>query len=104
MQGFCFVSPLGRSLLGVRPSDPERVARALGRRIAELRTDHGWTQDLFAERLGVSVQYLRRIELARTNLTVPKLVGLANALRVRVAELFESPRSLDVRRGRPRRR
>lgn len=88
----------------MRPAQPERVARALGRRIAELRADHGWTQDSFAERLGVSVQYLRRIELARTNLTVPKLVELANALRVRVAELFEAPRSMDVRRGRPQKR
>ena len=57
----------------------------------------------FAERLGVSVQYLRRLELARTNLTIPKIVELANALRVRVPELFEPPRTMEVRRGRPKR-
>jgi transcriptional regulator with XRE-family HTH domain len=92
----------GRPWLPVRPSNPQEVARRLGRRIAELRADHGWTQEDFAESLGVSVQYLRRIELAKTNLTIPRVVELANALHVRVPVLFESPRSMAVKRGRPK--
>jgi transcriptional regulator with XRE-family HTH domain len=77
------------------------VERAVGRRVAELRSARGWTQERFAEKLAVSVQYLRRIELGQTHVTVPKLVELANMLRVVPAALFEKPRSLAVRRGRP---
>lgn len=69
--------------------------------MAELRTERGWTQEDFAEKLSVSVQYLRRIELAQTHMTVPKLVELANALRVAPAALFAKPRSMAVHRGRP---
>jgi transcriptional regulator with XRE-family HTH domain len=78
-----------------------RGERAVGRRVAELRGDRGWTQETFAERLGVSVQYLRRIELGKTHITVPKLVEFANALRVAPAALFAKPRSMTVQRGRP---
>jgi transcriptional regulator with XRE-family HTH domain len=87
----------------VRASDPARVEQAIGRRIAELRAGLGWTQEQFAERLGVSVQYIRRIELAHTHVTVPKLVALANALRVAPGALFQKPASMVVRRGRPAR-
>lgn len=85
----------------MRPVSPAQVERALGRRVAELRNARGWTQERFAERLAVSVQYLRRIELGQTHVTVPKLVELANALRVLPADLFRKPRSMLVRRGRP---
>lgn len=70
--------------------------------MAEIRRERGWTQQDLAERLNVSVQYLRRIELAQTNLTVPRLVEVANALGVRVPALFETPASLTVKRGRPK--
>ena len=85
----------------MRPSNPAHVERAVGRRVAELRTERGWTQEALAERLGVSIQYLRRIELGQTHVTVPKLVELANTLRVAPGALFDKPRSLAVRRGRP---
>lgn len=85
----------------MRAADPKRVARAVGRRIAELRTERGWTQETFAEALGVSIQYLRRIELAQTNVTLAQLVRLANALHVAPKALFEPPASLIVQRGRP---
>jgi transcriptional regulator with XRE-family HTH domain len=85
----------------VRPASPAQVERVVGRRVAELRGQRGWTQERFAEKLGVSVQYLRRIELAQTHVTVPKLVELANALRVIPAALLERPQSMVVRRGRP---
>jgi transcriptional regulator with XRE-family HTH domain len=87
----------------VRASNPAQVERAVGRRVAELRSERGWTQEAFAGKLGVSVQYLRRIELGQTHITVPKLVELANALRVQPAALFDKPRSLVVKRGRPKR-
>jgi transcriptional regulator with XRE-family HTH domain len=84
----------------VRPVNPAQVQRVVGRRVAELWVLRGMTQERFAESLVVSVQYLRRIELAQTHVTIPKLVELANALRVPPAALLEKPQSMQVRRGR----
>jgi transcriptional regulator with XRE-family HTH domain len=83
---------------------PSDVLRSVGRRIAELRRDHGLTQEQLGARLQVSEQYLRRIELGSQNVTLRTLANVANALRVDVAALFEAPRpgSRAVRQGRPR--
>jgi transcriptional regulator with XRE-family HTH domain len=83
---------------------PSDVLRSVGRRIAELRRDHGLTQEQLGARLQVSEQYLRRIELGVQNVTLRTLANVANALRVDVGALFEAPRpaSRAVRKGRPR--
>ncbi len=78
--------------------DPDLVLRSVGRRVAELRSG---TQEELAERLGVSIKYLQRIEAGRPNLTIRSLVRIANALEVPVAELFDRPESLESRTGRP---
>lgn len=85
--------------------DPEKLVRQIGRRVAELRRTTGLTQAQLAEQIGVSVQYISRVELG-TNLTIHTLVKLANALRVQPTELFATPSSdaLRVNRGRPRKR
>lgn len=76
----------------------------VGRRIAELRRELAWTQEQFAERLGVLTQYVQRVERGRENLTVQSLVKVANALGVTVAALFEPAAYQGKRRpGRPRR-
>ncbi len=85
----------------MRPADPQRVALAVARRIAELRVERGITQEAFAEKLSTSVQYLRRVEYAQTNLTVVQMVRIANALGVAAVALFVKPKSTVVRRGRP---
>ncbi len=56
--------------------DPDLVLRSVGRRVAELRSG---TQEELAERLGVSIKYLQRIEAGRPNLTIRSLVRIANA-------------------------
>ena len=63
----------------------------------------GLTQDEFAEKLGVSLKYLQRIERGE-NLTIRSLVKLTNGLGVSVLELFVPPRSMQRLRGRPRTR
>ena len=84
----------------MRRSDPNRVLRDLGRRVAELRRERGMTQDRFAEHWNVSVGYVRRVE-AGTNLSVVSLLTLADLLGVRVQDLFEPPKSRRIVRGRP---
>src|SRR6185312_6046283 len=81
--------------------DPARVTKDVGHRIAELRRGRGWTQEDLAERLRLPLKNLQRIERGLQNLTIKSLVRFASALGVKTAELFEAPKSREVRRGRP---
>ncbi len=81
--------------------DDEDVLDRVGHRVAELRAARGWTQEVFAERLGLSVQYVRTIENGSENLTLRTLAKLARQLAVRPAVLLHSPTTPPRRRGRP---
>jgi transcriptional regulator with XRE-family HTH domain len=85
------------------PSDnPERLIRSVGRRIAELRRAKGWTQAELAERLGVSIKWVSRVENGE-NLTLATLAKIGRVFGVRAAELLERPVSeRRAKRGRPR--
>lgn len=72
----------------------------VGRRVAELRAAHGWTQQEAAERLRMPVKNLQRIE-GGMNLTLKTLVRLARGLGVRARDLLDEPASRDRRPGRP---
>jgi transcriptional regulator with XRE-family HTH domain len=87
----------------VRAIDADRALKDVGRPVAELRRERGWTQEQLAERLGLQTNNLQRIELGMQNLTVRSLARLANGLGVKLPSLFETPRSHVVRPGRPRR-
>jgi transcriptional regulator with XRE-family HTH domain len=68
------------------------VARAvirLGKRIRELRQEGKLTQEGAAEAAKLDGKHWQDIEGARTNPTVATLVGVARALKVSLAELFE---------------
>lgn len=82
------------------------MARKIGRKIAELRKTAGLTQADLAERLGVSIERVSRIE-REGNLTVHTIVTVANALGVTAAELWAEPAVAAPKegtrpRGRPR--
>jgi len=85
----------------MRREDPEQLLRDIGRRIAELRRECGWTQEQLAERLGINRRYLARLERGGQNLTVHRLAWLAAHLGCRVADLFVEPVDRHVRIGRP---
>lgn len=80
---------------------PERIIAGVGARIAELRRQKGWTQQDLADRLRMEPQSVQRIERG-TNLTIRSLVALARTLGVPTAALFEAPKGLERRPGRPR--
>lgn len=73
--------------------DPEELVLIVGRRVAELRRQRGWTQEALAEKAQVSGRYIQLIEAGRENLTIMTLAKLGNALRIPVRDLFERPRS-----------
>lgn len=61
----------------------------LGERVRTLRTERGLTQARLAEIAQLDDKHLQVIEHGGTNLTVSSLLGLATALDVTLAELFE---------------
>lgn len=89
-----------------RPADPEKVAKQIGRRIAELRRANGLTQGQVAERLGVTTPWVSRVERLGENLMVHTVVRIANAIGVEPKELWDKPGPgvPAVRRGRPPKR
>jgi transcriptional regulator with XRE-family HTH domain len=80
---------------------PDLVMRDVGRRIAEVRRSRHWTQEEAAERLGMPLKNLQRIERGLQNLTIRTLVRVASTFGVRTADLFTPPVSREVRKGRP---
>ncbi|NVK65692.1 MAG: helix-turn-helix transcriptional regulator [Flavobacteriales bacterium] len=61
--------------------------KKLGKRIAEERKKHGWTQEKFAELSGIERSSLARIESGGVNSTINKLRQIAKALDIEIGEL-----------------
>jgi len=64
----------------------------LGLRIKQLRAALGVTQEELADRSGMFRTYMSRIESGVANPTVTMLYAVADALEVRVQELFDDPK------------
>lgn len=62
--------------------------KLMGKRIAANRKKKNITQEAFSEQLGISVQYLSRIECGRANPTLKNLVKIANGLECSLDELL----------------
>ena len=69
--------------------DPDRVVTELGKRVAQLRAEKGLSQSGLAELLGSTPQWVSQLERGTRSPTVHTLCKLANALGVRLADLFE---------------
>jgi transcriptional regulator with XRE-family HTH domain len=89
----------------VRALDPDRLARRVGARIAELRRAAGLTQQALADRMGVSLRRVQRLEGDALDLRLSTLAQLAQHLGAPVEELLRPPEETRPRRpGRPRAR
>lgn len=85
----------------MRRINPDRLIRYVGKRIGELRRIAGWTQQKVADRVGVTLRYVQRVEAGEENLTLESLARFANTLRVPLEELFVAPEPRKRRPGRP---
>lgn len=60
--------------------DPLDENIAMGKRIAQLREDNGMTQKQLADRAGLSVTFLSEVENGKRNISMGKLVSIAEEL------------------------
>jgi transcriptional regulator with XRE-family HTH domain len=61
----------------------------MGRRLKRLRDAKGLSQEMLAKKVGVSREYVNRLEAGRHDPTVGMLQRLAKALGVPVTELLK---------------
>ena len=71
----------------MRKPDPRVL---FGRRVRELRTDRGFSQEQLAELSNLHRNYIGGVERGERNIGLINIVELAHALRVKPAVLMES--------------
>jgi transcriptional regulator with XRE-family HTH domain len=67
----------------------EIVAKAVGKRIRELRKKKGWSQERLADESEMHRSYMWGVEQGRRNPSLRHLTRIADALEVAVADLFD---------------
>jgi transcriptional regulator with XRE-family HTH domain len=84
--------------------DSDELSRNIGSKISELRKQKSLTQQGLATLVQATVQWISRVERGQENLTLGTLAKVANALGVKVVDLFGAPKlsPRSVKRGRPR--
>lgn len=89
------VTTLGRSIWQLGKAQHERVtkrvdavAKALGRRIRQLRHGKGWSQEHLANEAGMHRTYMWGIERGVRNPSIRHLTQIADALGVPISALF----------------
>lgn len=65
------------------------LLKRFGRRIRDLRTRLGISQEELAFRAGFHRTYVGMIERGERNITLSNMMKLANALKIRLNDLFE---------------
>ena len=69
--------------------DERIIYKSLGKRIKTLREIHGLTQEKLAERTGLSLDFIGKIEVNINEPGLKSLIKIANALDVHIKELFD---------------
>ena len=64
------------------------VEQIIGARIQQLRKEKGYTQQTFAEMVGLSTNYLSDIERGKSSARLDKLVAIINALDCSADDVF----------------
>jgi len=74
----------------------------VGRRIAELRAERGFTQEALSEKLRVTPRWIQSAEAGAENLTLTTLLRFSNALKAPLDAFFVPPTTPKPGPGRPR--
>ena len=67
---------------------PNLLLKALGRRIRELRTEQGYSQEAFADKCRVHRTFMGTIERGESNLSFQNILKVATNLGVSLSALF----------------
>lgn len=68
----------------------------MGHKIRELRKAKGFSQEGFADEVGLDRTYMGGIERGERNIAAINIIRIAKALKVEVGELFPAIRALNV--------
>ena len=89
------MTTLRRSIWSIGPAQHygvakrfEASAKALGKRVRQLRQDRGWSQERLAEEASMHRTYMWGIERGVRNPSLRHLTNIAEALGVTLAALF----------------
>lgn len=63
--------------------------RRLALRLRELRAQHGWSQEMLADVVGLHRTYVGSVERAERNVSLDNIELLARALGKDIAEMFD---------------
>lgn len=66
----------------------ENVRMRFGRRLRNLRKQHGWTQVQLAERLGLDRSYLADVERGKRNISIVNLEIIARGFGLSLSRLL----------------
>ena len=64
------------------------IQKRLGKRIRDLRAKRGWSQEEFADVMGLHRTYVGAVERGEKNLTIQSLHTIATTLNTSIAALF----------------
>jgi transcriptional regulator with XRE-family HTH domain len=73
----------------VNETPNNRLLKALGQRIRELRTERGYSQESFADKCGVHRTFMGTVERGESNLSFQNIARVAATLDVTLSNLFE---------------
>jgi XRE family transcriptional regulator, regulator of sulfur utilization len=89
----------------VKASPAELVAmESFAANVQRLRRKRGWTQEAFADAVGFSPRYIRRLESGEVDATLRTMARVAAALGVPLASMLKVSRLPEPKPGRPRAR
>ncbi len=66
---------------------PADLLIRLGDRIRKLRKKHGWTQVVFAERVGIDRSFLADVERGKRNVSILNLDLISKGLKISLSRL-----------------
>ncbi|MGH7296654.1 MAG: helix-turn-helix domain-containing protein, partial [Polyangiaceae bacterium] len=77
----------------------DQLLRSIAANVRRLRRRRGLTQERLAERAGIDLSYLQRVERAGVNLSMSKLLQVADAFGIPPGLLLRRAQLPPLRRG-----
>jgi len=66
-----------------------KVRVSFGKRVRTLRSERGYSQEAFADAVGLHRTYIGAIERGEQNVSIDNIARIAKALKVSLAHLFD---------------